>query len=40
MVNIAWVNDDHGRDLHLPVDHMTMLRNFTKEENRDVFSNS
>ena len=34
MVNI-WVNADHGRDLHPLDDHMTKLRNFTKEENCD-----
>ena len=35
MVNIAWVKTDHGRDLHPLADHMTKLRNFTKEENRN-----
>ena len=30
-----WVNADHGRDLHPLADHMTKIRNFTKEENRD-----
>ena len=35
MVNNVWVNADHGRDLHPLADHMTKLRNFTKEENRD-----
>ena len=35
MVNTVWVNADHGRDLHPLADHMTKLRNFTKEENRD-----
>ena len=34
MVNTVWVNA-HGRDLHPLTDHMTKLRNFTKEENRD-----
>ena len=34
-VNTVWVNADHGRDLHPLADHMTKLRNFTKEENRD-----
>ena len=35
MVNTVWVNADHGRDLHPLTDHMTKLKNFTKEENRD-----
>ena len=35
MVNAVWVNADHGRDFHPLADHMTKLRNFTKEENRD-----
>ena len=35
MVNTVWVNADHGRDLHPLADHMTKLRNFTKERNRD-----
>ena len=35
MVNPVWVNADHGHDLHPLADHMTKLRNFTKEENRD-----
>ena len=35
MVNIVWVNADHGHDLHLLADHMTKLHNFTKEENHD-----
>ena len=35
MVNTVWVNADHVRDLHLLADHMTELRNFTKEENHD-----
>ena len=35
MVNTVWVNADHGRDIYLLADHMTNLRNFTKEENRD-----
>ena len=30
-----WVNADHGRDFHPLADHMTELRSFTKEENRD-----
>ena len=29
------VNADHGRGLHPLADHVTKLRNFTKEENRD-----
>ena len=32
MVNTLWVNADHGHDLHLLVDHMTKLGNFTKEK--------
>ena len=32
MVNTVWVNADHGRDFHPLADHMTKLRNFTKEE--------
>ena len=35
MVNTVYVNADHGRDLHPLADHMTKLKNFTKEENRD-----
>ena len=35
MLNTAWVNADHGRDLHPLADPMTKLQNFTKEENRD-----
>ena len=35
MVNTVCVNADHGRDLHPLADHMTKLRNFTKEENHD-----
>ena len=35
MVNTVWVNADHGCDLHPLADHMTKLRNFTKEESRD-----
>ena len=35
MVNTVWVNADHGRDFHPLADHMTKLRNFTKEENCD-----
>ena len=37
MVNTVWVNADHGRDLHPLADHMTKLRNFTKEDNCDFF---
>ena len=33
MVSTVWVNVDHGRDLHRLADHMTKLKNFTKEEN-------
>ena len=35
MVNTVLVNADHGRDLHPLADHVTKLRNFTKEENPD-----
>ena len=35
MANTVSVNADHGRDLHPLADHMTTLRNFTKEQNRD-----
>ena len=35
MVSTVWVNDDHGRDFHPLTDHMSKLRNFNKEENRD-----
>ena len=35
MVNTVWVNADHGRDIQPLANHMTMLQNFTKEENRD-----
>ena len=35
MVNSVWVNADHGRDFHPLAVHMTQLRNFAKEENRD-----
>ena len=35
MVNTVWVNADHGRDFHPLTNHMTKLRNFTKEKNRD-----
>ena len=28
---------DHERDFHSLADHMTKLRNFTKDENRDFF---
>ena len=34
MVNTVWVNADHRHDLHPLADHMTKLRNFTKQENR------
>ena len=37
MVTTVCVNADHGRD-HPLANHMTKLRNFTKEENRDFFS--
>ena len=35
MVNTVWVNADHGCDLHPLADHMTKLKNFIKEQNRD-----
>ena len=35
MVNTVWVNADLRRDLHPLADHMTKLKHFTKEENRD-----
>ena len=35
MVSTVWVNADHGRDLRPLADHMTQLKNFTKEENLD-----
>ena len=35
MVNTVWVNAGHGRDLHPLDDHMTKLKNFTKEQNHD-----
>ena len=35
MVTTVWVNADHGCDLHPLANHMTKLRNFTKEENCD-----
>ena len=35
MVNTVWINVDNGRDLHPLADHMTKLKNFTKEENHD-----
>ena len=35
MVNTVWVNADHGHDFHPLADHMTKLKNFTKEQNRD-----
>ena len=30
-----WVSAGHSRDLHPLENHMTKLRNFTKEENQD-----
>ena len=33
-----WVNADHGRDLQPLDDHVTKLRNFTKEQNRDFLA--
>ena len=38
MVSTVWVNADHGRDFHPLVEHMTKVKKFTKEENRDFFS--
>ena len=38
MVNTMLVNVDHGRDLHPLADHMTKLRNFIKEQNRDFLA--
>ena len=35
MVSTVWVNVDNRRDHHPLADHMTKLRNFTKEENHD-----
>ena len=35
MVNTVWVNADHGHYFHPLADHMTKLKKFTKEENRD-----
>ena len=35
MVNTVWVNADHGCDLHPLADHITKLRNFNTEQNRD-----
>ena len=35
MVNTVWVNAVRGRDLRPLADHITKLRNFTKEDNRD-----
>ena len=35
MANTVWANAVHGRDFHPLADHMTKLRNFTMEENRD-----
>ena len=32
MVSTVCVNADHGRDFRLLADHMTKLRNFTKDE--------
>ena len=34
MVNTVRVNANHGCDFN-PVDHMTILRNFTKVENHE-----
>ena len=33
MLNTVRINTDHGCDLHPLADHMTKLKNFTKEEN-------
>ena len=38
MVNIVRVNADRGRDFHPLADHMTKLRNFTKEYSEFPFS--
>ena len=38
MVSTVWVNADHGRDHHPLADHITRLRNLTKEENRDFLA--
>ena len=35
MLSTVCVNADHGRDFHPLADHITKLRNFTKEENPD-----
>ena len=35
MVNTVWVNANEERVFHPLADHMTKLRHFTKEENRD-----
>ena len=35
MVNTVWANAYHGHDLHPLTNHMTKLRNLTKEENLD-----
>ena len=35
MVNTVRANADQGRDFNPLADHMTKLRNFTKEESRD-----
>ena len=35
MVNTVWVNADHWHDLHPLAEHMTKLKHFTKEENRN-----
>ena len=35
MVSTVQVNADHERDFHPLADHMTKLKNFTKEENHD-----
>ena len=32
MVNTVWVNAYHGCDFHPLADHMTKLKNFTKEK--------
>ena len=38
MVNTVWINADHGCDLHPLANHMTKLRNFTKDEILDFFA--
>ena len=35
MVNTVWVKADHGSYFNPLADHMTKLRSFAKEENRD-----